>query len=120
MTFSLGSLTDLGDISLDLKDITQAQKLNVEVSVQGTDFKNSWDIWVYPAGLKTEMPDDVIFSDKLDDKTIEALNNGKKVLLVANQLGTEATSVKAGFGQSYSHAYFSYFINRRSTLRFFP
>ena len=100
-TFSLGSLTDLGKVTLDLSKITKAQKLNVELSVTGTQFRNSWDIWVYPAGLKADTPAGVIISDKLDDETVEALDNGKKVLLVANNLGTEESSVKAGFYPLY-------------------
>ncbi len=100
-TFELGSLNDLGDIRIDLTKINKAQKLSVLVEVSGTEFKNSWDIWVFPNTPVQVENEDVLISDELDAATIEKLSNGGKVLLLAHNLGTDKTSVNAHYYPLY-------------------
>ncbi len=100
-TFALGSLTDLGEISFSLKNINSAQKLNVKVEVIGTNYQNSWDIWVYPADLPAPEFDDILLTDAIDEEALNMLAGGGKVLLMAHQLGTEETSVKAHYYPLY-------------------
>jgi len=68
-------------LSLDLSDITGAQKLTLEVAVEKTSFINSWDFWVYPV-----MPDvengNVLITDSFDSRAVEELNNGGSVLFL--------------------------------------
>jgi len=68
-------------LSLDLSDITGAQKLTLEVAVEKTSFINSWDFWVYPV-----MPDvengNVLITDNFDSRAVEELNNGGSVLFL--------------------------------------
>jgi hypothetical protein len=45
-----GEITFAGDLHIALKEIVQPQKLTFSVQLQGTDIKNTWNIWVYPAG----------------------------------------------------------------------
>ncbi|MFV0553151.1 MAG: sugar-binding domain-containing protein [Mangrovibacterium sp.] len=98
--FALGSLNDLGEIKLDLKAMTKAQKLTVNIEVKGTEFRNQWDFWAYPAQPK-EVKTDVLVVDRVDEQAIKALENGQKVLLIANELGTDATAVSAHFHPLY-------------------
>jgi hypothetical protein len=97
----VGSLSDLGDIILDLSSIRTAQKLKVGIQVEGTEFRNSWDIWVYPAGLDVIPAQEVYIADELDDHTMDKLREGNKVLLVAHQLGTEESAVDAHYYPLY-------------------
>ena len=97
-----GSLMDIGNISMPLKDLPKAQKLTVSLQVKDTRFKNEWNIWVFPKYSTTfDEPSDIFISDKWDDITTDALLSGGKVLLVANNLGTEETSVKMNFYPLY-------------------
>ena len=45
-----GELTSLGQFAASLAKGPAPCKLNITVSLQGPDFSNNWDIWVYPAG----------------------------------------------------------------------
>ena len=56
-TASSGSLTSLGTIRASLKGIKEASKLNVTLTIPGTDYKNEWPIWVYPARLSAGSPE---------------------------------------------------------------
>ena len=40
-----------GKIEFDLKDIKIATKLSVYIEIEGTEFSNKWDIWVYPKNV---------------------------------------------------------------------
>ena len=40
-----------GKIEFDLKDIKIATKLSVDIEIEGTEFSNKWDIWVYPKNV---------------------------------------------------------------------
>ena len=97
----VGSLTDLGKLILPLDSIKEAQRLTVTLELEDTRFKNKWSIWVYPSELPKSDTDEIVFSDAMDDETLTALREGKKVLLAANNLGTEENSVSVGFYPLY-------------------
>ena len=100
--FSVGSLTDLGDIRFNLNKIKTAQKLRVTIKVGETGFQNSWNIWVYPVQLpQVKTNDEIIQTTELDSTIFSNLREGKSVLLTANELGTEETSVNAHFYPLY-------------------
>jgi beta-galactosidase len=98
--YPVGSLSDLGEIQLDLNQISAAHKLTISIGVAGTNFQNSWDIWVYPDNVEEEVHD-IFVTDELNAKTFEKLKNGQKVLLDAHQLGTDEQSVSAHFYPLY-------------------
>ncbi len=72
-----------GSLTFDLKDIKKAQKLTLEVSLENTAITNSWDFWVYPLTLHPE-PHEVLISEELDEKSLEALQRGESVLLLTH------------------------------------
>lgn len=84
---SQGTLASLGDINIPLKDVASPTKLKLTFAIEGTNFANSYNIWVYPDKADTSVGN-VIISRKYDDATREALNIGKSVLLIpeANDL----------------------------------
>ncbi|WP_338395233.1 glycoside hydrolase family 2 TIM barrel-domain containing protein [Fulvitalea axinellae] len=100
-TFAPGTVTDLGDISVPLKKIEQAEKLTVSLKLEGTRFQNQWDIWVYPHTLPATETNKIHVTDRLDTKALEVLRAGGNVLLDAHRLGDEANSVKAQFYPLY-------------------
>ncbi|HCW63364.1 MAG: sugar-binding domain-containing protein [Leeuwenhoekiella sp.] len=77
----VGNANVIGKISSSFEAITKAQKLVVKVRVNG--FENSWNIWVYPQQIKIEKPEEILIAHQADDQVLEALENGKSVLLLA-------------------------------------
>lgn len=77
-TISTGNGINLGNIAFDLKGITEATELIVELSLNSTSYKNKWSIWVYPE--KVSNSNKVLFSTSLKD-ALKHLNAGKTVLL---------------------------------------
>ena len=78
---SQGTLASLGDINILFKDISSPAKLKLTLAIEGTEFANSYNIWVYPDKADTSAGNCFI-SRKYDDATREALNTGKSVLLI--------------------------------------
>ena len=78
---SQGTLVSVGDTNIPLKGITSPAKAKLTLAIEGTNFTNSYSIWIYPDKIDTSA-DKVIVSRKYDDTTREALNTGKSVLLI--------------------------------------
>lgn len=77
-----GTIVNIGDIDVALDGICEPTRLILTVGIKGTDIKNEWSFWVYPA--KVEAPEgNVWISDVFDEKTKEVLRKGGKVLLTA-------------------------------------
>lgn len=83
----LGELTTVGDIRLPLRSVKEARKLTLSVGIEGTDYRNSWDFWVYPAKQKT--PSGVTILTRLDEEALDRIEAGENVLLIANELGLQ-------------------------------
>ena len=99
--FLQGELKDLGEIGISLDGIDSAQRLKLSIELKDTGFRNEWYIWVYPEKLPSIDAGKVLIRDKFDIETLEALQNGAKVLLLAYNLGTDISSVKAHFYPLY-------------------
>jgi hypothetical protein len=82
ITIPLGNGTELGRIEAALGNVAAPAKLVVTVSIEGTPYTNSWDIWVYPAKLDTQPSDSVLITDRLEEQAQTALKDGGKVLLM--------------------------------------
>jgi hypothetical protein len=76
-----GDLTDIANLNIDLSKISKAEKLTLSISLEGTRYKNSYPIWVYPADADTRIPANIVVSAKLDKATLLKLNEGESVLL---------------------------------------
>ncbi len=99
--FKRGSLTDLGTIRFSLKDIKNAQKLNIHLEIENTDFTNEWDIWVFPEKIPENDTMDILIAEEWGNNVTEALEAGRKVFLIANKLGSETNSIIANFYPLY-------------------
>jgi hypothetical protein len=70
---------ELGKINLDLRSITKATQLTIELRLEGTSYKNNWTFWVYPAQVK-ETNNNVVFTSSVKE-ALQLLEQGKRVLL---------------------------------------
>jgi hypothetical protein len=100
----VGNTMPVGEIGLDLGTVTTAGKLILEVTVDGTDARNRWDIWVYPTQIDTAAPAGVTIAHKLDQSVLDKLTAGEKVLLLpppADIVGTTSGPIVAGFSSIF-------------------
>ncbi len=74
-----GSYAEIGNFEFPLAVISKATKLDISLSLKGTDYKNSWSVWVYPTE-QTINKGEVLTTSNWD-KAKKALAEGKKVLL---------------------------------------
>lgn len=75
-----GAVTELGQgISVSLSSISEARHLSLQVSLKGTQWTNSWDIWVYPSYEGTDAGE-VIVARTLAE-AMPSLSEGGTVLL---------------------------------------
>ncbi|MCX2476815.1 beta-glucuronidase [Pedobacter sp. MC2016-05] len=81
-TLPVANGTVIGDIKFDLNTIQKATRLNVEVSIEGTEFANDWSFWVYPAELP-KFKTSFYYTGKLDDQAKKVLDEGGNVFLNA-------------------------------------
>lgn len=78
----IGNCIKLGELNIPLGIIKEPSQLTLKIKTG--KFENSWNIWCYPTTAGNQINDEgdsIIMTDKLDNKTIKALNNGGKVLL---------------------------------------
>ncbi len=80
-----GKLTAVGSIDVSFAKVRAPAKLNITVSLRGTQFANDWDIWVYPANAELAAPADVIVARNWADAA-RALEDGRKVLLLPSNV----------------------------------
>lgn len=76
-----GNLYDIGTLNYNLSGITCAQKLNITISIEDTEYENTYSIWVYPVNVETDERKVRVFTSFSEDAQ-KALKKGKKVLIL--------------------------------------
>lgn len=71
-----GNGQELGSFTFDLQKITKATAVNIQLSINGTAYKNEWTIWVYPDKLESS-----ITAARTLEEALPLLKEGKNVLL---------------------------------------
>jgi len=91
-----------GSVVFDLKDIADAQKLTLDVQAEGRNISNSWDFWVYPAGIQPDQGE-VYVTESLDARAEGILEEGGSVLLLGYGKIREdkGAMVKIGFSSIF-------------------
>jgi len=98
--FGNGNL--LGVIKQPLTSINKPSRLTLTVNLD--KYKNSWDIFVYPKTLPHAI-DGIMITQKLDDKALEILSKGGKVLLTLKK-----GSLKADKGGDIAIGFLEHFL----------
>lgn len=99
-TIQIGNGIKYGQISFPLHELTRAQKLILQVELEGTEFNNKWDFWIYPEKLPTLKEDDIFIVKDLDKDMSDILKQGKKVLFLPEKgtiKGDVNGKIPAGF-----------------------
>lgn len=91
-----GTVTEVDVFSLPLGSVGAATKLTITLTVKGTTYRNRYDIWVYPAKVKSVATRGVVVARSFDRNVESALAAGKRVLLLAEP-GTLKQTVTMAF-----------------------
>jgi hypothetical protein len=75
-----GKLGDLGTITASLAKAEPPCQATVTVSLDGTPYSNSWNIWIYPPAAPVAPPADVVVAEEWAEAKA-ALAEGRKVIL---------------------------------------
>lgn len=82
VTLAAGGNTTIGTVRMPLEGITEAHRWVLEAAIEGTEFVNDWNFWVYPARQDVIVGDDVLIADYFDDTVQAALDAGQTVALL--------------------------------------
>ena len=77
-----GKVDNIGEISFPLTEIKEAEKLQIVITIEGTKYKNGYDIWIYPDSIDTSIPDGIMVSERLDQITKKHLENGGRAIII--------------------------------------
>ena len=95
-----GDVSEIDQIHASLDSITTAQKLTLNIELPGTPYRNSYDLWVYPAKIDTTQPAGVTVSRQWNDDVKQKLDEGGTVLLMP-QRGTLNRTVQMAFQSGF-------------------
>jgi hypothetical protein len=96
-TIRQGTLAEIDMCALPLAEIPNPQKLTITLAIEGTEYRNTYPIWVYPPQVDTTVPEGVLVARNFQNtKTRAHLASGGKVLLLP-ELDQLPHSVPGGF-----------------------
>ncbi len=101
MDITMGGLTDVTSLKIDLSEIIKAEKLTLSIELNGTPYENTYPLWIYPALVDTSVPTEILVSYKLDKKILNELSAGAKVLLFPDHHAIKDISVGGLFTPDY-------------------
>jgi hypothetical protein len=87
---AIGNGQRLGTVAVGLGGLMPARKYTLVVALEGIEFENDWDIWVFADRLDTAAPNGILIAERLDDAALAWLGDGGKLLLMP-----QATEVRA-------------------------
>ena len=74
-------LKSVGQVRVPLHGFKAPRQVKLSIAIEGTQYLNAYDLWVYPAKVDTRLPHGVLVTNRLDATTLKFLADGGKVLL---------------------------------------
>ena len=96
-----GGLSKIESLYIDLFRFKKAEKLTLSVTLDGTRYKNSYPLWIYPENVNTKVPGNVLVSDKLNNETLSKLTAGASLLFFPDFNDIKDLSVGGLFTPDY-------------------
>lgn len=94
---SNGGLQDIGKIRIPFSGMTAPQRLNLTLSVEGTEYQNSYPVWMYPAAGLPDPVAGIAIATRLSPQIMKDLEEGGKVLLFPDAESVKQSSVPGLF-----------------------
>jgi len=97
-----GTVLNVGDIQPDFSSITKAQQVTLTLALS-EQLTNSYKLWIFPkpAAPKTSDNSKLVIASDWKTEALPALNQGKTVLLIANDLGGPTAAKQASWFPLY-------------------
>lgn len=99
--FPQGEVTKAGIISFPLKKINHPTRLTLLLSLEGTDYQNSYDLWVYPESKILKKPDNIEITSSVDTHLIKSLTEGNSVVLFPDAEKLQGIALNGLFTPDY-------------------
>ncbi|MDD4637511.1 MAG: glycoside hydrolase [Bacteroidales bacterium] len=99
--FPQGEVTKAGVISFSLQKISHPTKLTLQLSLEGTDYHNSYDLWVYPEIKSIIKSEKVQVATDVDALLIKSLDEGNSVLLFPDAKKLQGIALNGLFTPDY-------------------
>ncbi len=77
-----GNVFNVGKLSIPLNQFSPGQRLELTISIDNKQYRNHYTIWMFDDNISVNVPEHVHVTRKLDDRTKELLENGKKVVYI--------------------------------------
>ncbi|HWQ92360.1 MAG TPA: hypothetical protein VN673_11860 [Clostridia bacterium] len=77
-SFPIGNTIPIGKVEYALNSLPVPARYKLVVKTD--KFENDWDFWVYPPRVTTSIPEAITVTDVLDDRALQTLRQGGKVL----------------------------------------
>ncbi|MFN8441840.1 MAG: glycoside hydrolase [Caldilineaceae bacterium] len=95
-TIQIGNQELHGRVLIPLHDLPTARRYKLVVSLADTPFANDWDLWLFAQRVPSEVPNEVLITQQLDECAFNRLALGGKVLLLLTS-GRVKTTCQIGF-----------------------
>ncbi len=95
-----GTVTEIGNIRLELAALPTPAKYRLVVSLGEAAPENDWELWVFPVAPEVPVPPEVMVSARLGDMEWLHLGNGGRLLLLPDPADVP-TPVQIGFSPIY-------------------
>lgn len=93
-------LVKAGSISIELPEIEKACSASLELSIDNTPYKNSYQLWIYPTNSNIETHN-IITTDSITPQILTQLTEGAKVLLMPKEKSHKSSTVGGLFQTDY-------------------
>lgn len=93
-------LLDVSELSIQLPHVVKACKAEMNLKIEGTSYKNSYPLWIYPS-TQPVSKDGITMTHTLDDEAIRTLRQGGKVLLLPRREDCSEITVGGLFQSDY-------------------
>lgn len=100
VTIKQGNVFDVDMFSFSLEKVQTPQKLTIEIRIEGTEFSNLYEFWVYSPKVDTAAPPGITIARQFNESIEESLRAGAKVLLVP-ELQSLEYSIKGAFQSDF-------------------
>ena len=91
-----GELVPIGALSFPLDVVKEAEKCYFEISIEGTPYKNGYNLWVYPELVNTKIPEGILVTESLDVKAKAHMDAGGKAIIIPDHKKL-LHSIRGGF-----------------------
>jgi hypothetical protein len=96
-----GDLTNIGNINPIISSVHKESKLILSLQIIGTEYRNSYPLWIYPKKEEITIPSQIKVIRKMDNTVREFLKHGGKVLWIPDHKAYEQLTVGGLFQTDY-------------------